>query len=217
MKFIKKYFFLILFVFACLLFCIGDLIHNETISSIGLFSTIPLLIAQYIVNNRGNINIIYIIALVSSYVGVILYYLNDVRVNVFSLAGFSLFNLLIMIIVFEKMGVVNFKKIIPIALVLTLIFVLISYKIFGFYDIRFFAVGIYFNSLSLLIAFCSVFALEKKSKVSYYFLFGVICYITTSISTEILYLNKLTLLMTIINASSYALTHLFYYKAVTKK
>lgn len=212
-----KNIFLILFVFACLLFCIGNLIDNEIITSIGIFSTIPLLLIQYIVKNRGNFNIIYITALISSYVGVVLYYLNDVRVNVFSLAGFSLFNLLIMVIVFEKMGVVNFKKIIPIAFILTLTFLLISYKIFGFYDIRFFAVGIYFTSLSLLIAFCSVFATEKKSKVSLYFLFGVICYIVTSVSTEMLYLNKLTVLMTITNASSYALTHLFYYKAITKK
>lgn len=209
--------FLILFYVAGFIYCYGNLTNNELITSIGLYSIIPSIGVHYIINNKKSINFLYIIALLASYTGVIFYYINDIRVNVFALAGFSLFNLSIMLIVFEKMNVINFRKVIPLALVLIIFFLLITYKIFGFFDFRFFAVGIYFTSLSLLISFCLVFTLDSKTKVSYYFLVGVLSYIITSVSTEFLYLNKLPILMTILNTVSYVLTHYTYYKAITQE
>lgn len=206
---------LILFYTAGIIYCFGNLTENNLITSIGLYSIIPCIFFHYIINNISKVNFIYVIALVSSYLGIILFYTNNIRVNAPALAGFSLFNLMMVIIVFEKMKSVNFKKILPIAIVLILTFTFLTYEIFNFFNFKFFAVAIYFTSLSLMIAFSYTFWSENKSKASIFFLLGVFSYIVTSVSTEFLYLNKLTILMTILNTLSYSITHYCYYKAVT--
>lgn len=206
---------LILFYVAGILYCFGNLTDNSLISSLGLYSIIPCIFLHYIINNIRKINFIYVIALVSSYLGIILFYTNNIRINAPALAGFSLFNLMMVLIVFEKMKSVNFNKILPIAIVLIATFTFLTYEIFNFFDIKFFAVAIYFTSLSLMIAFSYTFWSESKSKASILFLIGVLSYIVTSVSTEFLYLNKLTILMTILNTLSYSISHYCYYKAVT--
>lgn len=211
-----KSIFLILFYFACIIYCYGNLTNQNIIAATGLYSIVPCIFTHYIINNVNKINFFYLVALISSYIGIIIFYNNNIRITPPSLAGFSLFNLMMVIIVFEKMKSVNLKKVISITLILTITFTFITYKIFKFFDIKFFAITIYFISLSLMIAFSYFFWSENKSKiVSIYFLIGALSYILASISVEFLYLDKLIVLMTILNTLSYGITHYCYYKAVT--
>lgn len=207
--------FLILFYVFGIVYCYGNITNNNILSTIGIHCIVPS-IAIYYLFNAKNKNLIYLVALVASYIGDITFYKNDINIDLISLGGFIIFNLLILIIVFEKMRLVKFGKIFIITPILMILFMITTYIVFDTIDYRFLAIGVYFFSLSLLTSFCVQYYRSTKSDISLYFLIGVIAYIIASLTKEFEYINANNTIMLIINASAYLAAHYFYCNAILR-
>lgn len=207
--------FLIFFYLFGILYCYGKITNNNLAITTGIYGIVPSIILHYLFNSQ-NKNLIYLVALVSSYIGDITFYKNDINIDLISLGGFITFNLLILVIVYEKMKLVKFRKVFIISPILILIFMVTTYAIFDTIDHKFLAISIYFISLSLLVSFCIQYYINTKSKISLYFLIGAISYIIASISKEFEYVDSNNTLIIIINIAAYLATHHFYYSAILK-
>lgn len=207
---------LVLYVLSGVLFCYGNITDNIFLITIGIFSIVPCIAIYYLLTAKKK-NFIYLIALIAAYIGDVTFFnKQNISIDLVSLGGFIIFNLLIMIIVSEKMKLVKFRKILFITPILVSIFLAITYYVFKTVDQIFFAIGIYFLSLSLLTSFCIVYYRKTKSKNSLFFLVGVTSYIVASISKEFQYINSATNLLFLINTLAYLSTQYFYCKAMLK-
>lgn len=204
---------LILYLFAGIVFGYGNITENELLSKIGIFSIIPCILSYYLLENKKT-NIIYVIALIAAYVGDITFGKKDINIDLISLAGFIIFNLLLVIIVSEKMQQIKLRKVLIIAHLLAIVLLSISYRIVETVDETFIAISIYFFSLSLLCSLCILYYTKAKSKGSLYFLVGVLSFIIASISKQFEYTKSTTYLIIIINVVAYLSTQYFYCKAI---
>lgn len=204
---------LILYLFAGIIFGYGNITENELLSRIGIFSIIPCILSYYLLENK-KINLIYLVALISAYVGDITFGKKDINIDLISLAGFIIFNLLLVIIVSEKMQQIRLRKTLIITHLLAIALLSISYRIVETVDETFIAISIYFFSLSLLCSLCILYYTKAKSKSSLYFLIGVLSFIIASISKQFEYTKNTTYLIIIINAVAYLSTQYFYCKAI---
>lgn len=204
---------LILFVVFGVLLCYGDITGNYLLRRIGIFAIIPCIASYYLFSAQKK-NHVFIVALVASYIGDITFNKQGLTIDLISLGGFIFFNLLMLIIVFEKMRYVKFRRIIIFTIFIVTILLSLSYIIIEIIDQRFIAIAIYCLSISLLCAFCIVYYLKSKSKAAIYFLIGVISYIGASITKEFEYIESTSTALIILNVSSYLSTLYFYCKAL---
>lgn len=209
--------FLILSVIAVLCYSYGKVTSDQIFSSIGIYSLVPLLLTHYLINKKERTNLTYITATLAAYIGDLYFFNVDVSINVLSMGGFIIFNLLMTLVVFEKMNIIEFRKTLLTSLLLTAIFMLITYFVFIEFDKTIIIILIYFLSLSFLISLCALNYKTTKTKASLFFLLGVCSYIIASISTEFIYLKKTNILILLINPITYYLTNYFYAVAMIER
>lgn len=209
-----KNLFLIISIIASFLYCYGYIIDNELLSRIGYFTIAPALIIHYLINRKNKLNIIYIVAILFSYAADLNFYNDDINANVLSVGGFIVFNFLMTIIVFEKMNVLNFRRTILASILITSLFMGVSYLILGKFDETIFVILIYSLSLSLLVTMCFIFYKNKKTKESLFFLLGAISYVIASVFAELLYVERISLAVIAGNIFTYLLNNYFYTRAM---
>lgn len=211
-----KNIFIIISILAGILYCYGSIVDNNLISNIGLYVIVPSLLVHYLINKSNKLNILYIVAMLICYAAdlKINLYGDDISINALSVGGFIIFNLLIAIIIFEKMNVLNFRKIILISIIITGIFMAITYFILEGFDDTVFIITTYFLSLSLLVTLCTLFYNNNKTKESLFFLLGAICYVIASIFAEFMLAKNTSAIVIIGNISAYYLNNYFYTRAM---
>lgn len=204
---------LILFIVFGILLCYGDITGNYLLRRIGIYSIIPCITTYYLFTTKKK-NTLFLVALVASYIGDITFNKEGLTIDLISLGGFIIFNLLMLIIVFERMRYVKFRNVLVYTAIIGTILTYLSYSIIDIIDKTFIIIGIYCLSISLLSAFCVVYYLKGKSKEAMYFLIGVVSYIIASITKEFEYIESTSTALIILNVSSYLSTLYFYCKAL---
>lgn len=204
---------LILYLIARFVFGYGNITENELLTRIGIFSIVPCILCYYFLENKKT-NLTYVVALMAVYIGDITFNKTDLKVDLISVSGFIFFNLIMIVIVFERIKYLKLRKVLLTTHLLVITLISITYFITQIFDTKLIIISIYLFSLSLLCSLCISYYVKSKSKDSLYFLIGVLSYIIASISKQYEYIEKTTALIVVINVCSYLSAQYFYCKAI---
>lgn len=213
---IKKYFFLFLFFVASIAFGYASIYNKLQIVYITKFFLVPSIAIHYILNTK-KFNVFYITALVFALIGDLLFSETSDFLIIMGMGSFIIFNLLIIVVVFETFGLVDSKKITSIAKYAILIFGVFIFFLFRNIGGQLIILSMYFAVLAVLFSFCLYYYLKYKTIVSLYFFMGVVVFFFANISKGLIQYEAAKGILIIVNIVCYALSHYLYCTAILLK
>lgn len=214
---IKKYFFLLLFFIIAFVYGYFNIVSNEDGLFIAKFFLVPSLLVHYLVTSEKK-NVIYILALIFASIGDLLLgniYLTN---EVIGVGCFICFNLLMIVIISERIGVIKGNKLILAFVPLLFIVLSIIYFLFDAYvgGIRTLLI-IYYIIFAMLCSFSLYYYICRKTKDSLFFFLAAVLFFLSNITKGFEVFRSADVLMKISNISFYVLAHYLFYKTIDNK
>lgn len=210
-NFLRSNVFLILFFVISAIYGYG--IVNDKVSLIYLFKpfiTISLII--YYLKEVKNINSIFLIALVFAFLGDLLFNIITYNTALLAMGSFLIFNLLLMVIASERVGVIKARKLFLAVIPFAVLFVVILNMFFKNAGDMTVLINIYGFIVVLMCAFSLNTFLKIRDKESLYFLLGALFFITASVSKGLKEFSgsSADFYIKLVNISGYALSLFFF-------
>jgi len=217
LKFLIKNTFLIVFFSAAFVYGYANIIDDQDFVFLTKFFLVPSLSVHYVTTSKQKKNI-YILALLFASVGDLLFSSSTIDFKMMGIGCFILFNISIINLCCEKIGLFNSSKVILSGLPFFIIFLSIFLYLFS-NDINseIYLIILYFISLSLLCSFTIYYYLKTKLKAPLFILIGALLLFITNITKAVEYFNTAINIAKIINIGCYAASHYFFYKAMELK
>lgn len=214
---LKEYLFLLLFFVAAVLYGFYNVNNDFDKVQFVKWFLVPSLLVHYLINSEKK-NIIYITALVFSSVGDLVLNNQDETIQIVAVGCFLIFNLLIIVLVSIRIGVIKGRKLISTFVPLLIVFVSLTYFLFADYmKEKMPLITLYFMVLALLCSFSFYFLINKKTKQGVFFFIAAISFFLCNILKGFENYKQAGVLMKVLNISFYSLSHYLYYKAITSK
>lgn len=213
-KIVKKYFFLILFFIAALVYGYFNIMNNQAWLYKVKFFLVPSLLVHYLLTSKKK-NTAYILALIFASVGDLMLSGVALTNEIIGVGCFICFNLLMIIIVSEKIGVVKGDKFLLAFVPLLIIIISVVYFLFNNYVGKIKTVIIiYFVIMALLTSFSLYYYLCRKTGESLLFFLAVLLLFLSNITKGYESFRTAGVVLKIINITFYALAHYLFYKSI---
>lgn len=214
---LKEYLFLLLFFVAAVFY--GFYNVNNDFDKVQLIKwfLVPSLLVHYLINSEKK-NSIYITALVFCSIGDLVLNNQEKEMQIVAVGCFLIFNLLMIIIVSIRIGIVKGDKLMRFFIPLLMVFVSLTYFLFAdFMKEKMPLIILYFVVLALLCSFSFYYLVNKKTKQGLLFFIAAVSFFLCNIFKGFESYKQASALMKVLNISFYSLSHYLYYKAITSK
>lgn len=213
-KELKEYFFLLLFFVAAILYGYFNVINDSEDTQFVKWFLVPSLLVHYLLNAKKK-NWVYVLALVFASCGDLALDRGEIITEVLGVGFFIGFNLLMIVIISEKIGVIKENKFLQAFVPLLLIIISIIFFLFDDYvgEIRA-VIMIYFIILALLSSFSLYYHLCRKTKESLFFFLAVVLFFLNNISKGYESFRTAGVFIKIMNISLYVISHYLYLKSI---